>query len=186
VFLGNDEIYAFHQNAACPICGYTQEDLILSNFSFNSHHGACEVCHGIGSFTTFREEDIVNPNLTLAEGALLPWSAHPYYTAVLDVVCRHEGIDTGIAYGKLSEKDRKKVLYGVPGSFEIPYIGKFDEGKSHRAKYEGLIPNLERRYRESDMGHDAFFKRISNFVTEQICRSCGGHRLKKEYLSVLV
>ena len=89
-------------------------------------------------------------------------------------------------YGELGEIEKKKVLYGVPGGFEVPYVGKFDEGRTHRAKYEGLIPNLERRYRESDMGNDAFFKRISNFVTEQICRSCHGHRLKREYLSVLV
>lgn len=66
-FLENNEKSDFHQNAACTICGYTQEDLSISNFSFNSHHGACESCHGLGSYTTFREEDIVNPRLSLAE-----------------------------------------------------------------------------------------------------------------------
>ena len=176
----------FHQHAACPLCGHMQADLILSNFSFNSHHGACPECHGLGSYTTFREEDIVNPTLSLSEWALLPWSVHPYYSAVLEVVCRYENIDMKIPFGKLSSSAKKKILYGVPGAFEIPYISKYDEGKSHRAKYEWLIPNLERRYKESDMWNDAFLKRILNFATEQICRSCLWHRLKKEYLSVLV
>lgn len=185
-FLEEKEKADFYQHAACPICGYMQESLSISNFSFNSHHGACEACHGLWSSTTFLESDIVNPNLSLAEGALLPWSAHPYYTAVLEVVCKSENIDIKAPYAKLTEKERKKILYGVPWSFEIPYISKFDEGKSHRAKYEWLIPNLERRYKESDMGNDAFLKRIANFATEQICRTCGWHRLKKEYLSVLV
>jgi excinuclease UvrABC ATPase subunit len=79
---------------------------------------------------------VVNPNLTLAEGALLPWTAHPYYTAVLDEVCRVEAIDMHTPYKNLSSKDTKKILYGVPGVFEIAYVGKFEEGKSHRAKYE--------------------------------------------------
>jgi excinuclease ABC subunit A len=184
--LDKKEYVHFHQDPACPICGYLQKELTLSNFSFNSHHGACPVCHGIGSSTTFREEDVVNPNLTLAEWALLPWTAHPYYSIVLEVVCGKESIDMHIPFSNLSDWQKKKVLHGVPWSFEIPYVGKHDDGKIHKARYEWLIPNLERRYTESDMGNDAFFKRIANFATEQICRSCDGHRLKKEYLSVLV
>ncbi len=102
------------------------------------------------------------------------------------MVGAHEEIDMHVPFGELGDREKKKILYGVTGTFDIPYVSKYDEGKSHRAKYEGLIPNLERRYRESDMGNDAFFKRIQMFATEQTCRSCDGHRLKKEYLSVLV
>lgn len=101
-------------------------------------------------------------------------------------MCQKHDIDVQIPYSKLSPKDREKVLYGVSGTYEVTYVSKFDEGKAHKAKYEGLIPNLERRYRESDMSNDAFFKRISTFATEQVCRTCVGHRLKKEYLSVLI
>lgn len=121
-FLESGDKKDFYQHAGCPICGFMQEDLTISHFSFNSHHGACESCHGIGSFTTFLEADIINPKLSLAEGAILPWSAHPYYTAVLEVVCEHERIDINMPYSGLTEKERKKILYGVPGSFEIPYI----------------------------------------------------------------
>ena len=184
--IDTEEFYEYHEDPACPICGFAQKELTLSNFSFNSHHWACDVCHGIWSFTTFREEDVVNPSLSLAEWALLPWSAHPYYSLVVEAVSIREKIDMHVPFGELGEKEKKKILYGVPGTFEIPYVGKHDDGKIHKARYEWLIPNLERRYTESDVGNDAFFKRISNFATEQICRSCGGHRLKKEYLSVLV
>jgi excinuclease ABC subunit A len=184
--LSDEKFHEYHADPACPICGYMLSELSISNFSFNSHHGACSVCHGLGSRTTFRVDDIVNPALTLAEGALLPWNAHPYYSAVLEVVCAKEGIDMHVDFGDLGEWEKKKILYGVSGSFEIPYIGKHDDGKIHRAKYEWLIPNLERRYAESDMGNDAFFKRILQFATEQICRECQGHRLKKEYLSISV
>lgn len=178
------EFSYFSIHAACSICSYTLEELNLSNFSFNSHHGACQTCHGLGASTTFLEKDIVNPVLTLAEGALLPWQAHPYYSILLETVCKKEWIPFHTSFSLLTEKDKKKILYGVPGTFEIEYVWKQSDGKTHRSKYEWLIPNLERRFAESDMGTDAFFKRISQFATEQICRTCGGFRLKPEYLSV--
>lgn len=112
--LGSKEFahYTFH--ASCPKCGYHLENLTLSHFSFNSHHGACETCHGLGFSTTFREDDIVSQTLTLAEGALKPWVNHPYYTILVEAVCQKEGIDPNKPFGKLPEKDKKKILYGVP------------------------------------------------------------------------
>lgn len=112
--LDKKERIDFFEQASCPICSFSVENLSISNFSFNSHHGACPDCHGLGSYTTFREEDIVNPRLSLAEGAILPWSAHPYYIAVLEAVCTKHGIDINAMYGDLSKKDREKILYGVP------------------------------------------------------------------------
>ncbi len=173
----------FSTHSSCLLCGYSQEDLTISNFSFNSHHGACTDCHGLWSSTTFLESDIVNPELSIAEWALLPWSVHPYYTAVVEAVCLRHNIDKNVPYKRLKAQDKEKILYWVEWTFEIGYISKFDEGKSHKAKYEWLIPNLERRYKESDMGNDTFLKRILNFATEQVCRTCGGHRLKKDYLN---
>ncbi len=86
----------------------------------------------------------------------------------------------------MKAKDRQKILYGVPGSFELSYLGKNNDGKIHRSRYEGLIPNLERRYTEADSSHDAYFKRIANFATEQVCRSCQGYRLQKPYLNIRI
>jgi len=176
----------FSIHATCPVCWYHAPDLNISNFSFNSHHGACQACHGLGSLTTFLEQDITNPNLTVAEGALLPWQNHPYYSLLLESVCKKESIDINIPWSKMSEKDKKKILFGVPGYFELSYVGKQNDGKIHRSKYEWLIPNLERRFTESDMGNDAFFKRISAFATERVCRTCWWYRIKHEYLSVKI
>ncbi len=86
----------------------------------------------------------------------------------------------------MKPKDRQKILYGIPGSFELAYLGKHQDGKVHKSRYEGLIPNLERRHSEADSAHDAYFKRIANFATEQICRSCEGYRLQKPYLSIRI
>lgn len=177
----------FYEHASCPICGYHQEELSLSHFFFfNSHHGACPECHGIGTYTTFREEDVINPRLSLSEGALLPWTAHPYYSVVLEAMCLRHGIDMHIEYTKLSVKDTEKVLYGVDGTFEINYVSRHDDGKTHKAKYEGLIPNLERRYKESDMGNDTFLKRIGEFCHRTSVSKLWRISPKKEYLSVLV
>jgi excinuclease UvrABC ATPase subunit len=74
--------------------------------------------------------------LTLAEGALLPWNAHPYYSLLLESVAKKEKIDMNVVYAKLPEKAKKAILYGVPGYFEIEYVGKHHDGKVHRSKYE--------------------------------------------------
>ncbi len=182
----SDSFAHFSTHASCPHCDYHLEELNLSHFSFNSHHGACEVCHGLGSSTTFLEKDVTSENLTLAEGCLLPWQNHPYYSLLLESVCKTEKIDINTPWKKLSEKDRKKILFGVPGYFEMNYVSKGSEGKIHRSRYEWLIPNLERRFMEAESSTDAFFKRISAFATEQVCRSCQGYRLKRDYLAVRI
>lgn len=75
---------SFSEKSSCPICGHAREDLSISHFSFNSHHGACPDCHGLGTRVAFLEENIINPNLSLAEGAILPWTNHSYYMEILE------------------------------------------------------------------------------------------------------
>ena len=181
-----DTYHHFSLHASCPICDYQIENLSISNFSFNSHRGACTSCHGLGASTTFLEVDITKPELTLAEWALLPWQAHPFYMLLLEAVCTKEGISMNTSWSLMKPKDRQKILYGVPGSFELAYLGKHQDGKVHKSRYEGLIPNLERRHTEADSAHDAYFKRIANFATEQVCRSCSGYRLQRPYLSIRI
>ena len=181
-----DTYHHFSLHASCPICDYQIENLSISNFSFNSHRGACTSCHGLGASTTFLEADITKPELTLAEWALLPWQAHPFYMLLLEAVCTKEGISMNTSWSLLKPKDRQKILYGVPGSFELSYLSKHQDGKVHKSRYEGLIPNLERRHTEADSAHDAYFKRIANFATEQVCRSCSGYRLQRPYLSIRI
>lgn len=181
-----DIYHHFSLHASCPICDYQIQNLSISNFSFNSHHGACTSCHGLGSSITFLEADITKPELTLAEWALLPWQAHPYYSLLLESVCKEEWISMNTSWSLLKPKERQKILYGVPGTFELSYLWKHNDGKVHRSRYEGLVPNLERRHTEADSANDAYFKRIASFATEQICRSCNWYRLQKPFLNVKI
>lgn len=186
--LSSNGLRRFRQKGSCPECDHGIPDLSISNFSFNSHHGACLRCHGLGTEVAFLEENVINPRLSLAEGCILPWTTHPYYTAILAAMCERFGIDMRVPFSKLPKDDREKVLYGTPGEvyellheFEKDASGK----KTFRTKYEGVIPNLTRRYRESD-AEDPYMKRISQYVTEIACPECDGYRLKREYLSVKI
>lgn len=181
-----DSYSHFSLHATCPICDFQIDNLSISNFSFNSPHGACIHCHGLGSSITFLETDIIKPELTLAEGCLLPWQAHPYYSLLLESMCKEEKIPMNTSWSLLKSKDKQKILYGVPWYFELSYLGKNNQGKVHNSKYEWLIPNLERRHTEADSANDAYFKRIANFATEQMCRYCGGYRLQKPFLNVRI
>ncbi len=185
-FLETDEILLFREHPSCPICDYSLQDLSISNFSFNSHYGACETCHGLWSRMTFLEENIINFSLSLAEWAILPWTAHPYYTAILETMCKKHKIDMLKPYSDLKIEDREKILFWVSDVFELSYVSKFEKEKIHHAKFEWLIPNLERRLVEWDAASDTYLKRISQYVTEIQCNSCDGFRLKKSFLSVLV
>ena len=115
--LENKKIKLYRESAACPICDYELQDLTISNFSFNSHYGACEACSGLGTEIAFLEEKVVNPRLTLAEGALLPWAAHPYYTKVLEAMCARHTIPLDIRYEDLSSAHKEKILHGTPGEY---------------------------------------------------------------------
>lgn len=177
----------YHESASCPVCNHELRDVTISNFSFNSHYGACESCHGLGTEVTFLEDRIINFDLTLGEGAILPWASHPYYSKIIEEMGKRHGIPMNVVYCKLKEEHRQKILYGTPGEhYEIAPDSKYGDGvKTYRTKYEGVLPTLSRRYRETDPG-DPFIKKISQFVTEVPCPVCDGYRLKKEYLSIFV
>ena len=116
----------------------------------------------------------------------MPWTSHPYYTAILDAMCARYKINTHIPYSELKREERNRVLYGTDQeTYEISHDMEKIENKTFKTKYEGVIPNLLRRYRESD--HEvAYMIRIAHFVTEIDCPECEGHRLKREYLNVKV
>jgi excinuclease ABC subunit A len=177
----------FHESAACPICEYELKDLTISNFSFNSHFGACESCHGLGTEVTFLEDRIVNFDLTLGEGAIQPWANHPYYSKIIEEMAKRHKIPMNVPYGELKNDQKHKILYGTPGEhYEIVPDSKFGDGsKTYRTKYEGVLPTLSRRFRETDPS-DPFVKKISQFVTEIDCPVCDGYRLKREFLSIFV
>lgn len=127
----------FSEKAACPICGAVQEDLSISNFSFNSHYGACESCHGLGTKVAFLEEKIINPRLSLAEGAILPWTNHIYYMEILAAACKQHKIRMDVPYQDLPQRARDIILHGCSEMFEVSHT--FDgasEAKMYKTRYE--------------------------------------------------
>lgn len=183
-FHESGEIHKFPHSEACPECGYKPEGLTLSHFSFNSHHGACPECHGLGVKTSFVEENVTNPDLTVGEGALLPWSQSGYHVSLLEALCEKFSIPADVIYKKLSPEHRRILMQGAPeAALEIRYLfdGKWREVKTG---YKGLLPYLEEKSHETD--NDTVLKRIMQFATEILCPSCGGFRLKPESLQVRI
>ncbi len=176
----------FSTQASCHKCGYSIPDLVISNFSFNSHLWACPECHGLGLKTSFLEESVTDPELSIREWAILPWRQHPYYTALLEAFCQKHSIDMDTPFGELVSKEKEKILNSKGEKLDIQYITRDKSQEYHHAKYEGVIPNLERRYTDIENKNDAYMKRIENFATEIPCPECSGYRLKKEFLSLKI
>jgi len=161
------------------------------NFSFNSPHGACETCHGLGTKLEI-DRNLVMPNtkLSLAEGAILPWSATTshltWYNRILEAVARKQGFSMNDPIENLTEQQVEMVLYGTG---EARYAVKMDSASGHAkgefmTKFEGVIPNLERRYLETDS--DYVRKKIEQFMRILPCPVCEGRRLRPEILSVTI
>ncbi|MBB1554390.1 excinuclease ABC subunit UvrA [Candidatus Gracilibacteria bacterium] len=173
----------------CPQCGYISPKFSLSNFSFNSHFGACDDCGGLGFRTTFEEKDIINFDLTLEEGAILPWENSKYYLSILCAVCEKYKIPMNKPYGKLTEKQREIILYGVDEKFSIIFDSNsefYKKGNIYMCRYEGIIPKLERHYADSENKTQSHMRNVLKFATEKECRTCQGYRLKKPFLMVKI
>lgn len=184
--IDSKERASFSAKASCPICHTASETLSISNFSFNSPYGACESCHGLGTKVAFLEEKIINGNLTLEEGAILPWTNHIYYMEILRAAAKKHKINMNVPYNTLGKKAREIVLHGCPEIFEVPHTFEgATESKIYKTQYEGVVTNLTRRYHETE-ANDAFMKRISQYITEVECQVCQGHRLKQSSLHVFV
>ncbi len=177
----------FSAKFACPVSGFTLDEIEPRLFSFNNPHGACPSCDGLGTKLYFDPELVVpDDRLSLREGAIAPWANAPsqYYAQTLDSLARHYKFSTLDAFGDLLEGFRQAVLYG---SGEVPVTMKYDDGiKSYTVtkSFEGVIPNLERRYRELD---SAWLRdELSRYQSGQPCEACDGYRLKPEALCVKI
>lgn len=187
-----NEVHKFSENFSCD----DHPEVALSeieprNFSFNSPHGACETCHGLGTRLEI-DPDMVIPNkkLSLSEGAIMPWassSSHlTWYTRILEGVARKYKFSMDDPVKTLSEAAMKLVLYGTgEDKYEVRMESQGGASSSEfSTRYEGVIPNLERRYLETDS--DYVRKKIEQFMQILPCPACEGKRLKPEYLSVTI
>lgn len=153
-------------------------------FSFNAPQGACPVCTGLGSRLEVDPELILNPNLTIAEGGIRPWNRvriDSWYVKKVDAVAKNHGFDIQTPLKELSDDQLEIVFYGTGDErFEV----SLNNGRSYETTFEGVIPNLERRWKETDS--DFIRRDIERFMRERPCTECKGRRLKPEVLAVTV
>ncbi|MBA4495325.1 excinuclease ABC subunit UvrA [Paenactinomyces guangxiensis] len=184
--IGGEEML-FSQNLACPECGFSIDELSPRMFSFNSPFGACPTCDGLGNRMEMDPQLVIpNRNLSLAEGAIDPWasSASNYYSQLLEAVCAHFDIDINKPFNQLSKKEQNLILYGSKERFLFRYTNDMGMSRESNTRFEGVINNLNRRYRET--GSEMVREQMETYMSTKPCPTCQGARLKKEMLHVLV
>ncbi|MBW1666574.1 MAG: excinuclease ABC subunit UvrA [Deltaproteobacteria bacterium] len=183
---GVEEMF-FSQKAACINCSISIPELTPQMFSFNNPHGACEECNGLGTKMYLDPELIVpDPSLSLAEGAIKPWAGRhsTYFSQMLNSLCQHYNIDIYAPFKDLPRKVRDTLLYGSGDERIKFYFEKDRRRQFSEHSFEGVIPNLERRYHGTES--DQVREEIENFMSIRACPSCGGARLKPMSLAVTV
>lgn len=178
----------FSSNLACPSCGFSIDELAPRMFSFNSPFGACPECDGLG-VKMIVDPDLLVPDRskTIEEGAFEAWagSTSNYYPQFLDSVCTHYGIPKNVPVSELSAEFMKKLLYGTGGErVRFRYENDFGHSKEAYVPFEGIVNNLERRYRET--GSEGIREHIEQYMSAKPCGSCKGNRLRKESLAVTI
>jgi len=184
---GHEEVQTFSESLACTFCGLSFEELAPRNFSFNSPYGACPTCDGLGSRLEVAPELVVpDATLSINEGGLAPWANNTleYWFRVLEAVGDAHGFSLDTPWKRLPKKARDVVLYGSDEEIYVRYKNRYGRQRSYYTTYEGVIPNLERRYRETDS--DASREKLEQFMRETPCRACRGLRLRPESLAVTV
>ncbi len=183
-----DEVTTYSERFMCLHCGTSMPELEPRMFSFNSPHGACPRCTGLGSQMEIDPELIVpDPSLSLNEGAILPWStsASSYYEQMTQAIADKWEVDRDSPWEDLAEDVRDCFLYGTDGErVYISYRNRYGRRRSYTTTFEGIVPNLERRYRETDS--DWSREKIEEYMTLRPCPDCHGARLRPESLAVKV
>ncbi|MFT7651854.1 MAG: excinuclease ABC subunit A [Limisphaerales bacterium] len=181
------EATVFSARFACPQCGYAIAELEPRMFSFNNPAGACESCDGLGVTNFFDPEFVVaDEELTLAEGAIRGWDRrNVYYFHMLNSLAEHYKFDVEVPYKKLTKKHQQAILYGS-GNTRIDFSYANDRGDliRRRHKFEGVIPNMERRYHETDS--NLVRENLQKFLRIASCPQCLGTRLRQESRHVFI
>ncbi len=178
----------FSQKLACPDCGVAIEELSPRMFSFNSPFGACPTCNGIGYYKELdREEIIPNPNLSINEGGIAPFSSaneSSYYYQIFKTLAKDNGFDMDRPLKDAPKKFMDELLYGTKRTIQFRFESRYSGLRNYKGSFEGIISNLERRYSETNS--DYMRDRIDGYMTEIPCPACKGNRLKDEVLAVKI
>ncbi|MGG1617628.1 excinuclease ABC subunit UvrA [Paenibacillus sp. NRS-1782] len=185
--MGQEEL-RFSSNFACPICGFSIDELSPRMFSFNSPFGACPDCDGLGVKMVVDPDLLIpDPEKSVEGGAFQAWSGgtSTYYPQFLQSVCEHYSIPQNIPVSQLTTEQMNTILHGTGDQkIRFRYENDFGQRKEAYVTFEGIIPNLERRYR--DTASDGIREFIEGFMSAKPCNTCKGHRLKKETLAVTI
>ncbi len=185
---GDQEDTVFSTLFACSQCGYSMPALEPRSFSFNSPHGACSECDGLGKSRKFDPSLVINDvSLSIADGAIRGWDRRTaFYFQMMQSLSKHYGFSVEKPFKSLSKKHQNIVLYGS-GKEEITFIHQNDNNKAKRTTvrvFEGIIPSLARRYRETES--NAMREELAKLMSESECKSCKGARINEAARHVLV
>ncbi len=177
----------FSAKFACPVSGFTIDEIEPRLFSFNNPFGACPACDGLGTEMYFDPQLVVpDDRLSLSSGAIAPWanSSSPYYQQTLDSLAGHFGFRLNTPFGKLSAAIREMILFGSGGKSVTMHYHDGKQPYDITKPFEGVVPNMERRWRETDSSWVR--EELGRFQTITNCDTCSGHRLKPEALAVKI
>jgi excinuclease ABC subunit A len=181
-------LFTFSERFACPEHGPSLVELEPRIFSFNSPHGACERCTGLGSQMEIDPELVVpDPSLSISEGAIAPWanSSSNYYEQMTEAIAELYDVDLEAPWDQLSQEQRDVFLHGTDGeTVQVTYRNRYGRRRSYAARFEGIVKNLQRRYRETDSEWTR--EKIEEYMSLRACPVCGGARLRAESRAVLV
>jgi excinuclease ABC subunit A len=185
---GPADTVLFSEKFACPVHGPSLVELEPRIFSFNSPHGACPRCTGLGSQMEIDPELVVpDPTQSIGEGAIAPWaaSASDYYEQLIQAIASRYDVDLETPWEELDREARDFFLFGTNGDrVQVSYRNRFGRKRSYTTQFEGIVPNLERRYRETESEFSR--EKIEEYMTLRPCPDCKGARLRPESRAVLV
>jgi excinuclease ABC subunit A len=178
----------FSERFACPVCGISLPEIEPRTFSFNSPHGACPTCTGLGSMMEFDPELLVDPTKSLQDGAVKPWDRDTatIYHAMVEAVAKKYHIPLDVPVVELSKHQMDVILHGAKKGETIPvrYVNNEGHDRFFETQYEGVVPNLQRRYRETTS--DYIRNELERYMTSRSCPTCEGKRLRREALAVMI
>ncbi len=184
------EKLTFSQKLSCPDCGVSIDEISPRMFSFNSPFGMCETCNGLGFHKEIDPELVIpNKNLSVSGGAIAPYghtTANSYYNQIFKTIGEHHNFSMDQPISEAPKGFLDDLLYGTKRKIEFKFLSHFDDTgeREYSGKFEGVVPNLQRRYKETHS--DYMRNKIEDYMTETPCSACGGDRLRPEVLAIKV